>query len=53
MDTDSFTVCVRTDDIYKDITEDKIRFETKLHKLLIRQTIAKRKKQNSYWFNVR
>ena len=53
MDTDSFTVCVRTDDIYKDITEDKTRFETKLHKLLIRQTIAKRKKQNSYWFNVR
>ena len=34
MDTDSFTVCIKTDDIYKDIAEDvETRFDTSNYEL--------------------
>ena len=34
MDTNSLTVCIKTDDIYKDITEDiETRFDTSNYKL--------------------
>ena len=51
MDTDSFIVHVKTDDIYKDIAEDvETRFDTPKRK---RQTITYRKKLKSNWANER
>ena len=46
MDTHSFIVYIKVDDIYKDIAEDgEIRFDTS--KLGVKQTITKKKKQKS------
>ena len=50
MDTHSFIVYIKVDDIYKDIAEDgEIRFDTS--KLGVEQTTTKKKKQKSNWIN--
>ena len=57
MDTDSFIVYIKTDDIYKDIAEDvEIRFDTSNYELecnSIDRTLSKRKNQKSNWINDR
>ena len=49
MDTDSFIVYVRTNDIYKNITEDvETRFDTSNYEL--EKLLPEGKKQKGYWF---
>ena len=52
MDTDSFIVHVKTDDIYKDIAED---IETRLDtsNFEIDKPLPKRKQEKSNWANER
>ena len=52
MDTDSFIVYIKTDDIYKDIAEDvETRFDTSNYEL--DRLLPKAKKQKSHWINER
>ena len=52
MDTDSFSVCIKTDNIYNYIAEDvETRFPTSNYEF--RQTVTKPKKQKSNWINER
>ena len=51
MDTDSFIVCMKINDIYKNITKDvETRFENSNYKL--DRPLPKAKKKG-YWFNER
>ena len=52
MDTDSFIVCIKTGDIYKDIAEDvDTRFDTSNYEL--DRLLPKEKKQKSNCINER
>ena len=52
MDTDSFSVCIKTDYIYNYIAEDvETRFSTSNYEF--RQTVTKPKKWKSNWINER
>ena len=52
MDTDSFIVYIKTDDIYKDIAKDvETRFDTSNYEL--ERPLLKGKNQKSNWINER
>ena len=52
VDTASFIVYIKTDDVYKDIAEEfKTRFDTSNYEL--DRPLPKRKRKNSNWINER
>ena len=52
MDTDSFIVHIKTEDIHKDILEDvETRFDTSSYNVNRPLHMEKKKNKNSAWFN--
>ena len=52
MDTDSFIVHIKTEDIHKDILEDvETRFDTSSYNVNRPLPMEKKKNKNSAWFN--